>query len=96
MEGAHHAIPMTCVTPSTGHIRIHGVLTAIDECIDHVLELLRSSLQNDYQVVAIGFSTFVMNFVGVDEMGKPVGEEATLSYACNRRDVVAQCARLNA
>jgi hypothetical protein len=30
----------------------------------------------------------------VDDTGEPVGETATLSYACNRSDVVEQCRRL--
>eukprot|EP00804_Cyclotella_cryptica_P028258 CCRYP_014616-RB/>CCRYP_014616-RB protein AED:0.03 eAED:0.03 QI:97/1/1/1/0.4/0.33/6/4178/641 len=95
IDDIHHAVPMTCVLPNTGHIRIHAVLTAIDECIDNVLRLLRrSSLENTAcRVVAVGFSTFVMNLIGVDDMGEPVGESATLSYACNRSDVVEQCLR---
>jgi len=47
-----------------------------------------------HQVIGIGFSTFVMNLVGVDVYGEPVDELATLSYACNREDVVWQCRRL--
>ncbi|KAL7501983.1 hypothetical protein ACHAWX_000423, partial [Stephanocyclus meneghinianus] len=97
MTDIHHAVPMTCIIPNTGHIRIHSLLTAIDECIDNVLRLLRrSSMHNkEFRVVAVGFSTFVMNLVGVDDTGEPVSETATLSYACNRSDVVEQCRRWN-
>ena len=88
--GIHHSIPLSCIIPSTGHIRIHDILVSIDRSIDNVLSSLRNALTN-YQVVAIGFSTFVMNLVGVDEMGEPVDEMATCSYACNRKDAVDEC-----
>lgn len=95
IEGIAYTIPMQSVIPNTGHIRIHKVLTAIDECIDEVLLLLRHNMPgSSYEVVAIGFSTFVMNLVGVDVYGEPVGESATLSYACNREDVVKECQEL--
>jgi len=101
MEGISHTIPMASVVPNTGHIRIHKVLSAIDECIDEALRLLRQKKEEEvkvgessYQIVAIGFSTFVTNLVGVDVFGEPVGEAATLSYACNREDVVKECQSL--
>ncbi|KAL3817016.1 hypothetical protein ACHAXA_002928 [Cyclostephanos tholiformis] len=43
-----------------------------------------------HRVVAVGFSSFVMNLVAVDINGDPVGEVATCSYACNRPDVVME------
>ena len=52
------------------------------------------SSSNEYQIVAIGFSTFVMNFIGVNEYGNPVGDVATCSYAVNREDVVNECQSL--
>ena len=52
------------------------------------------SLSNEYQIVAIGFSTFVMNFIAVNEYGNPVGDVATCSYAVNREDVVNECQSL--
>jgi sugar (pentulose or hexulose) kinase len=96
VNGVSYAIPLEAVVPNTGHIRIHEVLIAIDSCIDETLSLLRQSMMSDdsshtYQVVAIGFSTFVMNFVAVDINGDPVGDVATCSYACNRDDVVKEC-----
>lgn len=66
---------------------------SIDQCIDNVLSSLRPS-HSSYHIVAIGFSSFVMNLVGVDEMGEPVGNEATCSYACNRKDAVDECERV--
>eukprot|EP00584_Thalassiosira_punctigera_P000836 CAMPEP_0172536578 /NCGR_PEP_ID=MMETSP1067-20121228/8318_1 /TAXON_ID=265564 ORGANISM="Thalassiosira punctigera, Strain Tpunct2005C2" /NCGR_SAMPLE_ID=MMETSP1067 /ASSEMBLY_ACC=CAM_ASM_000444 /LENGTH=619 /DNA_ID=CAMNT_0013321683 /DNA_START=41 /DNA_END=1900 /DNA_ORIENTATION=- len=98
MEGINHKISMPTIVPNKGHIRIQEVLSAIDECIDEVLSLLRQEEREEeklgessYQVVAIGFSTFVTSLVAVDICGDPVGESATLSYACNREDVVKEC-----
>lgn len=102
VDGVSHAISLEAIVPNTGHIRINEVLTAVDNCIDETLNLLhRRMLSCDdvthsrpYQVVAIGFSTFVMNFVAIDILGDPVGDVATCSYACNREDVVNECQRL--
>jgi len=96
MEGFSHTIPMAAVVPNVGFIRINEVLAAIDECIDEMLILLSKSGMPDssYRVVAIGFTTFVMNLVGVDTYGNPVGDAATCSYACNRDDVVKECKTL--
>ena len=52
------------------------------------------SSSNEYQIVAIGFSTFVMNFIAVNEYGNPVGDVATCRYAVNREDVVNECQSL--
>lgn len=96
IDGIGHTIKMASIVPSTGNIRIHEVLAAIDDCIDEVLRLLRQRMGQDssYQILAVGFSTFAMNLVGTDEIGEPVGEAATLSYACNRADVVEECQSL--
>jgi ribulose kinase len=88
----HHSIPFSC-TSSTGHILISQLLPMIDTCVDNVLSLLQSSL-SQFDIVGIGFSTFVMNLVGVDEWGVPVDDEMTCSYACNRREAVEECERL--
>ncbi|KAL7466227.1 hypothetical protein ACHAXS_006516, partial [Conticribra weissflogii] len=95
LENMCHTIQMASVVPNSGYIRIKEVLAGIDECIDEVLRLLRLKfLSQEYEVVAVGFSTFVMNLVGVNEFGEPIGESATLSYACNREDVVLECQKL--
>ena len=115
IEGIHHTISMSAINPTTGNIRIQQVLSAIDECVDEVLCLLRmppgspsseenkssssttnyeESSSNEYQIVAIGFSTFVMNFIAVNAYGNPVGDVATCSYAVNREDVVNECQSL--
>jgi sugar (pentulose or hexulose) kinase len=105
VKGIGHVIPLEAIVPNTGHIRINEVLIAIDITIDETLRLLRQRMllscdknimthSCPYQVVAIGFSTFVMNFVALDIHGDPVGNVATCSYACNRDDVVKECHRL--
>ena len=98
MDGISHTISMSAINPNTGHIHVQKVLSAIDECVDEVLCLLRSTQDNTssngYQIVAVGFSTFVMNLVGVDVNGGPVSDVATCSYACNRDDVVRECQAL--
>ena len=94
LEGMNRSIPMTSVSPNTGFIRINEVLNAIDTCVNEVLCLLRQTMTKSYNIAALGFSTFVMNLVGVDEFGHPVGDEATMSYACNRSEVLDICARI--
>jgi hypothetical protein len=80
MEGIRHAIPLPAIVPSTGHIRIYKVLSAIDECVDEVLRLLRRRKEEEeeeegekgqprFHIVGIGFSTFVTNLVGIDIFG---------------------------
>jgi RNase H-fold protein (predicted Holliday junction resolvase) len=95
VNGISHNIPLLAVIANTGNIRIHEVLTAIENCIDETLRLLRLHMsESSYQVVAIGFATSVMNLVAVDIYGEPVGEIATCSDACDREDVVTECQRL--
>ena len=110
-----HTIQLAAIIPSTGHVRVHEVLNAIDKCVDETLRILRHKMMTDdssvggedgvapggesqtsFRTVAVGFSTFVMNLVAVDIYGKPVGDVATCSYACNREDVVEECERLRA
>ena len=66
------------------------LLDEIDSCIDEIL----NKLDEHSVVVGLGFSTFCMNLIGVDNRGRIVGEEATLSYACNNGRVVQECKRL--
>ena len=106
-----HTIQLAAIIPSTGHVRVQEVLNAIDKCVDETLRILRHTMMTfdsasdegagvvggqTFRIVAVGFSTFVMNLVAVDIYGKPVGDVATCSYACNREDVVDECERLRA
>ena len=66
-----------------------SLLDQIDSCIDDTLKLLRqrstttTQCHRPYFIVGVGFSTFVMNLVGVDHDGQVIGEAASMSYACN-------------
>lgn len=91
MKGINNTITMSSIVPNDGHIRIFKVLAAVDECVDAVLRLLRRGKVKDYELVGVGFSSFVANLVGVDINAEPVSEVATVSYACNREDVVEEC-----
>lgn len=81
------------VQPETGTIQLsygtHTLQDKIDECVDKVLKKL-----NNARVVAVGFSTFVMNLIAVDKDGKVLGDRFTLSYACNTPMVAQECRRL--
>ena len=88
---------VSSVRPTTGHIVLRHnkestLFDLIDGCVDDTLALLRKHYQDsNYEVVGVGFSSFVMNFIGLNDSGHPVGEEATLSYASNTPDVVKEC-----
>jgi gluconokinase len=103
LDGCYSQLKIRSVHPNTGNIVLNGVnedtgesyslLDEIDACIDKTLQALRSQ-QESFQVVGVGFSTFVMNLVGVDRDGNVVGEEATISYACNSPQVAQECKSL--
>jgi hypothetical protein len=95
LEGVSHILPMSTVIASTGNIRIHEVLMAIDNCIDETLRLLHLHMSAScYQIVAIGFTKCLANLVAVDIYGDPVGESATCSDKCDSVDVLMECQRL--
>lgn len=82
---AASSVPRRVVEPLTGRILVcsdeddqQNLFDDIDQCVDEVLDQLKT---RPGTVVAIGFSTLVMNLVGVDERWNPVGNNATLSYA---------------
>lgn len=83
------------VEPITGKIMVNENLSApslfnvVDDCIDDVLKILEDKANVDdtskinYTILGCGITSFVMNLVGVDRDGHPLGNETTLSYACN-------------
>lgn len=95
--------PQRSVQPNTGKIVLKGVgdspslMDLVDQCIDETLRKLRELFDRDQQweVLGIGFSTFVMNLVGVSADGEVVGEEASISYACNSAAVGEEVQALN-
>ena len=103
--GDASSLSWEAVHPETGKIRLHQfgddetnvtLLDLVDQCIDKTLAKLQqsSSSSDDVEIVAVGFSSLVMNLIGVDADGTPVGEEATLSYACNLPPVAAKVKEL--
>ena len=102
LDGCHAQLKIRSVQPNSGKIILNGVnqdtgesynlLDEIDGCIDQTLKSLRElNHVSSFQVVGLGFSTLVMNLIGVDKNGKAIGEEATISYACNSPAVAQQC-----
>ena len=85
-----HPHPHPTQTSNRSSDSIVDVFEILDGCIDEVLQRLPSGAE----IVAIGFSSLVMNLVGVDANGKPVGQEATLSYACNLPQVALKTKEL--
>ncbi|KAL3945654.1 MAG: hypothetical protein SGBAC_000222 [Bacillariaceae sp.] len=85
---------VSCVKPNSGKIRwYHGngtLLDVVDQCVDETIQSLRQE-KVEFKVSAVGFSSFVMNLVGVDAKCNIVDEEATMSYACNTMDVAKEC-----
>lgn len=84
--------PLNAVHPTSGKIRVVEVVNAVEECIDNVLQRLVDEFENRFSILAVGFSTFVMNLVGVDADGNAVGDDATASYACNTDEVAKEVA----
>ena len=90
-----HSIKLDALAPTTGRININAILDAVDVCVDETLESIRRLFPGGTaRVVSIGMTTFCMNLVGVDQFGEPVGESATLSYACNSERVAQECLSL--
>jgi hypothetical protein len=85
------------VKPITGKIMINdnndalglNLFIIVDHCIDDVLKILEDKThvegtgKFDYNILGCGIASFVMNLIGVDDDGLPLGNEATFSYACN-------------
>ncbi|CAB9527016.1 Glycerol kinase [Seminavis robusta] len=100
MAGCRTSRSVRSVQPNTGKIEVGGhsqddttsLMDNLDECMDELLQILRK--KDTFQVVAIGFSCFVMNLVGVDDRGTIVGDAASISYACNAPEVAKQCKNL--
>jgi len=90
--------PRMSVHPVTGKIRqVMGLLDTINGCVDAVLDELASFTDSStgFAIKGVGFSSFVMNLIGIDECGNPVGDDMTLSYACNSEAVVEEVAALS-
>jgi gluconokinase len=115
MEGCSSSIQRQGVEPITGTIRTNGLFEAVDSAVDEVLSKLRRIVgledggETTIKVEAVGFSTFVMNLIAVNDDGELISfnqqnagnaEDDTntttvgISYACNTPEVQAECQRL--
>jgi gluconokinase len=95
--------PRSSVQPNTGKILLFddnsttdttasSIFDTLDSLIEQVLIKLRTRIQDTFHVVAVGFSTFVMNLVAVQsKTGQLLGNDATVSYACNATDAIHEC-----
>jgi len=78
MESCSSSIPRQGVEPITGTIRTDGLFEAVDSAIDEVLWKLRRLVGSkddgkmNIKVEAVGFSTFVMNLIAVNDDGELV------------------------
>lgn len=95
IEGCASQRKIRTVEPNTGRISLKSsdgtdLMDEIDKTVDDTLLKLRNS-EEQYHVAGLGFSTFCMNFIALDQNGKPVDEKATLSYACNSKEVADEC-----
>ena len=71
--GCSSSIQRRSVEPITGMIQTDGFLDAVDSTVEEVLSKLRAKFECDerkFVVQAVGFSTFVMNLIAVNEQGK--------------------------
>jgi gluconokinase len=95
VPGCSSSIPARSVRPNNGKIQWKSsdnetVLDKVDSCVDSVLKSLRKN-KTSFRVVAVGFSSFVMNLIAVDADGNVLGDDLTMSYACNAPAVAKKC-----
>lgn len=98
VPGCSSSIQRQGVEPTTGTIRTKDLLNAIDTAVDEVLSKLSDQFEEtkpwvSFRVDAVGFSTFVMNLVPIDDHGDLI-ENISISYACNASEVNSECQTL--
>ena len=74
IPGCSSSAQIPAVEPTTGTIRTNGLLDAVDCTVNEVLSKLRAEFKDEkeFRVEAVGFSTFVMNLVAVNDNGQLV------------------------
>uniref|UniRef100_A0A7S4EGK4 Carbohydrate kinase FGGY C-terminal domain-containing protein n=1 Tax=Pseudo-nitzschia australis TaxID=44445 RepID=A0A7S4EGK4_9STRA len=73
IHGCSLSIQRPGVEPISGAIRTNDLLDAVDCSVDEVLSKLGAKFkdqQKEFRIEAVGFSTFVMNLVAVDDTGE--------------------------
>jgi hypothetical protein len=91
-SGKINLFPLQHETGNSDSSSNPSVFDIIDTCVDETLSLLRlHPSYSSFHIIGLGFSSFVMNLVGVDSLGNIIDPLATLSYACNTREVQDEC-----
>lgn len=61
-----------------------SIFDRIDDCVSTVIQRLRAAPTEYYEIVAVGFASAVMHFVGCDIDGIPI---TSITYACDSSPV---------
>jgi len=73
IDGCSSSIQRAGVEPISGFIQTNALVEAIDSTVDDVLSKLRARFENNDEITmkvdAVGFTTFAMNLIAVDERG---------------------------
>jgi len=95
LVGCSSSRPIQAAAAGTRKETVDLLLECVDSCVDETLEYLRQKEQHNsnFRVIALGFSTFVMNLVGINKAGHPV-DGAMLTYSCNSPLVTQECQSL--
>jgi sugar (pentulose or hexulose) kinase len=100
LDNCFLSLSIRTVEPNTGKIEListneegNSLFDDIDGLIDAMLDRLRT-YPKELNVRGIGFSTFCMNLLALDQLGNPLGKDATISYACSTEAVRNECAIL--
>ena len=93
MDGCFSSRKFKSLTPEGKFNNIQKLIEETNQCMDETLSSLRKK-NISFEIIGVAMSSFVMNLIGVNQGGIPVGEWATLSYACNSPSVTEQCKQL--
>lgn len=83
---------------TTTVVSSNNLFDCIDICVDQVLDQLQmdanDTMNNNYNIIGVGFTTFVMNLIGIDRNGQTMGNDVTMSYACQTQQVQEEVLQL--
>jgi len=108
LPGSLSAKPISMIEPNSGkiylfprqqtydkeHIQNPSIFDWIDKCMAETIQFLRQYTSSSFHIRGIGFSSFVMNLIGVDQWGLILHPHATFSYACNTVQVQQECQQI--
>ncbi len=93
LVGCSSSRPIQAAAAGTRQPILDLLLEYVDNCVEDTLQCLRQRQQqpnNEFRIIAVGFSTFVMNLIGLHKDGNIV-DGATITYACNSPHVAQEC-----